>query len=85
MSQLLFSLRALGSNAAKVERVTLLGVQALSVKFGQSAEALPVTPPPSANPSIFPNTLRIEGSHPLGAVKLADRYFSSITRIRPSE
>ncbi|WP_213804459.1 alpha-L-fucosidase [Granulicella sp. dw_53] len=62
------SIRSLGSTAAKVERVTLLGPQPRQLRFTQSAGALQVSLPANSNPSDAPYGLRIEGSHPLGAV-----------------
>lgn len=60
-------IHSLASPAAKVERVTLLGVAPKPLEFRQTAEALIVTMPPSAG-STQPYTLRIEGSHSLGAL-----------------
>lgn len=60
-------IRSLSSTAAKVERVTLLGPTPKPLKFRQTSEALIVTMPPSAK-STQPYTLRIEGTHPLGAM-----------------
>jgi alpha-L-fucosidase len=62
------TIRSLSTSAAKVERVTLLGLEARQLQFHQSAEALIVTMPPLSQPSPMPFTLRIEGSHPIGAM-----------------
>jgi alpha-L-fucosidase len=60
-------IRSLAMPAAKVEHVTLLGPAPIPLMFRQTAEALIVTMPPSAR-SAQPYTLRIEGSHSLGAM-----------------
>jgi alpha-L-fucosidase len=60
-------IRSLSTTAAKVERVTLLGSTPMPLKFRQTPEALIVTMPPSAESS-QPYTLRVEGTHPLGAI-----------------
>jgi alpha-L-fucosidase len=62
------SLKSLNSNAAKVERVMLLGDRPMALKFAQTPEALVVSMPPNASPSAAPYCLRIEGNHPLGAI-----------------
>ena len=63
------TIRSLGTGAAKVEKVTLLGPAAVPVTFRQTAEGLVVTlpagPPPSG--AGLPYGLRIEGSRGLGA------------------
>jgi alpha-L-fucosidase len=61
------TIRSLSNSAAKIERVTLLGVEPRQLPFRQSAEALVVTIPPGSQPSLMPYTLRIEGTHALGA------------------
>jgi alpha-L-fucosidase len=58
------SIRSLNSNAARVERVTLLGSSPTPVKFRQTSEALVVTMPPAPD-STMPYALRIEGSRSL--------------------
>ncbi|MEO8736453.1 MAG: alpha-L-fucosidase [Edaphobacter sp.] len=60
-------IRSLSTTAAKVERVTLLGSDPTPLKFLQTSEALLVTMPPAPTLS-QPYTLRIEGTHPLGAI-----------------
>jgi alpha-L-fucosidase len=61
------TIRSLGSNAAKVERVTLLGPTPAPVTFRQTAEGLAVTLPANPAPGM-PYGLRIEGSQSFGAV-----------------
>jgi len=61
------SIRSLSSSQAKVERVTLLGPEPRQLTFRQTAEALIVSMPPAPQSSM-PYTLRIEGSHPPGAI-----------------
>ncbi len=60
------AIRSLSSSEAKVERVTLLGSTPTPVSFRQTADALTFNLPPSATAE--PYVLRIEGSHPLGAM-----------------
>ena len=62
------TIRSLSTSAANVERVTLLGPEPRKLQFRQSAEALIVTMPLLSAISPMPYTLRIEGSHPLGAM-----------------
>jgi alpha-L-fucosidase len=57
---------SLSNNAAKVERVTLLGPEPRSFPFHQDANALVVWLPLVAIPPNMPYTLRIEGSQGLG-------------------
>jgi alpha-L-fucosidase len=59
------SIRSLSSSSARVERVTLLAPTPTPVKFRQTADALLVSLPPTS--AAMPYTLRIEGSHSLGA------------------
>ncbi|MEO6816727.1 MAG: alpha-L-fucosidase [Edaphobacter sp.] len=60
-------IRSLSNTAAKVERITLLGAAPVPLTFRQTVEELIVIMPPSAR-STEPYTLRIEGSHLLGAM-----------------
>ena len=62
------AIHSLCASAAKVERVSLLGPEPRQLQFHQSAEALIVTIPADSQPSPMPYALRIEGSHPLGAM-----------------
>jgi alpha-L-fucosidase len=62
------TIRSLNSNAAKVERVTLLAPQPTRLKFTQTAESLVVTLPAPPSASTMPYGLRVEGTHSLGAV-----------------
>jgi alpha-L-fucosidase len=61
-------IRSLSTSTAKVDRVTLLGPESRQLQFRQSTEALLVAMPPAKQPHSMPYTLRIEGTHPLGAV-----------------
>jgi alpha-L-fucosidase len=61
------TIRSLSAPAAKVERVTLLGRQPRQLTFRQTDDALIVTMPPIPQ-SPMPYTLRIQGSHSLGAI-----------------
>jgi alpha-L-fucosidase len=55
------TLRSLNSNAAKVERVTLLGTEMKPVRFRQTNDALFVSLPPGTSDPM-PYALRIEGT-----------------------
>ncbi len=62
------AIRSLATPLAKVERVTLLAPTPTPLSFRQTPEALLVTLPPNPTPPPMPYTLRIEGTHPLGAI-----------------